>query len=379
MKSNPFPTRFRAALVLFAVALFVTTNLAATEKVLHNFGSWPRDGKGPQGALIFDSAGNLYGTTLGDWDCSQGCGTVFELTPHEGGHWTAKVLHYFRGDIGGSSDGACPRGNLIFDSAGNLYGTTAGGGVYGEGTVFEMTPRGDGTWIERVLHHFGQGEDGKYPPAGLIFDAAGNLYGMTSGGGVYGGGTVFEMTSEGDGTWTERVMHNFGISETDGTSPSGSLIFDSAGNLYGTTGAGGYVTDTWPAGCGTVFELTPRGDGTWTERVLHFFGHGRDGVGPQSGLIFDSAGNLYGTTADGGEYNYEYGSGTAFELTPRGDGTWTENVLHFFGHGMDGMFPSGSLVFDAAGNLYGTTKQGGTHDACVNEENCGTVFEVTPN
>ena len=278
--------------------------------------------------------------------------------------WAAaqeKVLYNF----GNGTDGVAPQAGLVMDAAGNLYGTTYNGGTYNYGTVFELTPAAGGGWTEMVLHNFNNdGVDGAYPHAGLIFDAAGNLYGTTHSGGTHNAscsndcGTVFELTPSAGGTWTEKVLYDFYSIRTDGAFPASSLIFDGAGNLYGTTIFGGASG----AGNGTVFELTPAAGGTWTEQVLHSFGSGTDGAYPYAGLIFDGAGNLYGTTSGGGTAH-----GTLFELTPAGGGTWTEQVLHNFGNGTDGAEPLASLIFDGAGNLYGTTSYGGSYGG-------GTVF-----
>jgi uncharacterized repeat protein (TIGR03803 family) len=346
MRGNRLSIGLSAALSFFAVVLSVTSTWAATnEKVLLNFNY--TDGNSPVAGLIFDAAGNLYGTTAGGG--TYGYGTVFELTPTAGGSWTEQVLHNF----GNGTDGFYPYAGLIFDKNGNLYGTTYKGGAYGAGTVFELTPTGGGGWAEQVLHNFGNGTDGTYPEAGLIFDAAGNLYGTTAGGGTSAGGTVFELTATG----TETVLHNFG-NGTDGSYLLAGLIFNAGGNLYGTTNEGGAY------GAGTVFELTPTGGG-WTERVLHnFFSTLLDGGGPLAGLTFDAGGNLYGTTYYGGTS----AGGTVFELTPTG----TEQVLHSFNNnGTDGFLPYAGLIFDAVGNLYGTTSAGGTYGY-------GTVFELTP-
>ena len=214
-------------------------------------------------------------------------------------------------------------GTLIMDAAGNLYGTTWMGGAYytcapggpptGCGTVFELTPQADGSWVEKVLHSFGNGADGAYPDAGLILDAAGNLYGTTeSGGGPGNYGTVFELarTHANAVGWTEKVLHSFG-NGTDGSDPYAGLIIDAAGNLYGTTINGGTY------GYGTVFELTPTGGG-WTEQVLHSFNNdGTDGANPIEGVIIDAAGNLYGTTENGGPYGTSsYPGDTVFEIIP---------------------------------------------------------------
>src|ERR1019366_2578878 len=281
--------------------------------------------------------------------------------------WAAaeeKVLHNFNND---GTDGYYPEVGLIVDAAGNLYGTTTAGGAYNSGTGFELTPAAGGGWTETVLHNFGNGTDGATPYAGLIFDAAGNLYGTTQYGGTYGVGTVFELTPAGGGSWTEKVLYSFNHNGADGGVPAAGLIFDAAGNLYGTTVNGGTGSNC-VLGCGTVFELTPAAGGGWTEQVLHSFNNnGADGSTPFAGLIFDAAGNLYGTTFAGGTYGY----GTVFELTPAAGGGWTETVLHNFGNGTDGTAPYAGLIFDAAGNLYGTTFVGGTYGY-------GTVFEVTP-
>jgi uncharacterized repeat protein (TIGR03803 family) len=326
-----------------------------TEQVLHSFGGGT-DGGNPVAGLILDTAGNLYGTTFVGG--TYGFGTVFELTPAAGGTWTKQTLHNFNGD---GTDGTFPSAGLIFDAAGNLYGTASDGGTYGNGMVFELTPAAGGTWTEKVLYSFGNGADGATPYAGLIFDAADNLYGTTFGGGTYALGTVFELTPAAGGTWTEQVLHSFTGNGTDGAYLSAGLILDAAGNLYGTTTNGGTI------GGGTAFELTPAAGGTWTESVLHNFGNGTDANMPRGGLIFDAAGNLYGASTSGGAQN----AGTVFELTPAGGGTWTEQVLHNFGSGTDGANPYSGLIRDAAHNLFGTTKQGGT-------SNYGTVFEVTP-
>jgi uncharacterized repeat protein (TIGR03803 family) len=210
---------------------------------------------------------------------------VFELTPTAGGGWTEKVLYSF----GNGTDGAYPLAGLIFDAARNLYGTTSGGGTYGDGTVFELTPAGGGGWTEKVLYSFGNGTDGSDPWAGLIFDAVGNLYGTTYGGGTYNYGTVFELTPTAGGGWTEKVLHNFNYNGTDGDYPYAGLIFDAARNLYGTTLGGGTYNS------GTVFRVNAVG-GRVRVQVLHSFGNGTAGWEPYAGLIFDAVGNLYGTT-----------------------------------------------------------------------------------
>jgi uncharacterized repeat protein (TIGR03803 family) len=332
-----------------------------TEKVLHSFNYNSTDGYYPVGGLIFDASGNLYGTTSfgGSGACndgeSGGCGTVFELTPGRHGKWTEKVLYSFNNN--GDTGGAYPDGDLIFDASGNLYGTTFNGGFggpAGNGTVFELTPVAGG-WTEKTL--FDLNADGSNPYAGVIFDAKANLYGTTEATGI-----VFGLTPEGGGSWTEATLHTFVNNGTDGYDPAGSLIFDSVGNLYGTTLFGG------TGGAGTVFELTPAGGGVWTEEILYNFGNGKFGYGPSAAVIFDASGNLYGTTFDGGTYNY----GTVFELSPKSGGGWAESVLHNFNNnGKDGYGSGAAVIRDAVGDVYGTTTLGGAYGD-------GVVFEITP-
>jgi uncharacterized repeat protein (TIGR03803 family) len=343
----------------------------------------PPENEEPDAGLIFDSAGNLYGTTLSGGIYGQG--TVFELSRGTNGLWTEKLLHSFAG----GKDGYYPQGPLSIDTAGNVYGTTVFGGTHGRtcdnracGTVFELSPGTDGAWTETVLHSFqNTHQDGGYPDGGVVLDAAGNLYGTTELGGVHSSGTVFEMSLVG-GTWTESILHNF-CSEancTDGSVPFASLVFDAAGNLYGTTQDGGSLVGTGCGGspCGTVFELSPGTGSTWTESVLYSFcslSDCADGALPSAGrLVFDAMGNLYGTTGAGGLHGGDcdsYGCGTVFELTPSAGGVWSETVLYKFPpNGAHGLAPSG-LVLDSVGNLFGTTANGGLSSA-------GTVFEVTP-
>jgi uncharacterized repeat protein (TIGR03803 family) len=331
-----------------------TANGKWTEKVLHSFSG--TDGQTPLGSLIFDAVGNLYGTTLNGG--SHAHGTVFELSPEVGGGWTEKVLHNFSA---AATEGASPFSNLIFDAAGNLYGTASEGGDVACvtnnggacGTVFELAPTGAGDWIVKTLHRF-NGIDGAYPMAGLIFDAAGNLYSTTSGGGpnqLNQLGTVFELSPAASGTWTEKVLHAFKTAD-DGNQPFAGLIFDASGNLYGTTPYGGDGAGS----IGTVFELSPTSTGNWIEKVLYSFNTAADGAAPYAGLIWDAAGNLYSTTSLGGAY----ANGTVFELSPTGVGNWTEKVLFSF-NGTDGNDPQASLIMDAVGNVYGTTVEGGAH------------------
>jgi uncharacterized repeat protein (TIGR03803 family) len=268
-------------------------------KSLHTFNG--KNGTAPNSTLIFDPAGNLYGTTFigGHYNF----GTIFKLTPNSSGGWNGNTLYSFCWHC--NDGGFAPAAGLTLDAAGNLYGTAGLGGAGVGGTVFKLTPNSDGTWAESVLYSFcslADCVDGDAPEAGVIFDAAGNLYGATVGGGALGGGTVFKLTPQSGGTWAESVLYSFcGLRDTcaAGSDPIGNLVFDAAGNLYGTTADGGLSSLCAGNGCGVVFKLTPQLTGSWTEKVLHTF-NGRDGANSPSSLIFDGAGNLYGTTASGG-------------------------------------------------------------------------------
>jgi uncharacterized repeat protein (TIGR03803 family) len=383
-------TKAGRVLTMIAVALLGFGGYAAVaqETLLYSFpnGSAGPDASGPGASLIGDSSGNLYGTTqLGG---AKGEGTVFELSPAVGGGWTEKVLYSFgqcpQAPCSGASE---PEGSLVFDAQGNLYGTTESGGPGGEfggrGTVFELSPGTGGVWTETTLYEFGGVTgDGANPAAALIFDATENLYGTTQAGGANGKGAVFELSPGTGGVWTEKVLYSFAgpaANPPDGQDPTGNLIFDAQGNLYGTTFTGG-KNDTTGEG-GTVFEMSPGAGGVWTEKVLYNFGgaNSPDGNQPTASLIFDSQGNLYGTTREGGSSL----DGTVFELSPAAGGTWTESLLHnFTGAPSDGAVPYCSLFFDAQGNLYGTTKYGGPNNFTLspvgNYLGSGMVFELTP-
>jgi hypothetical protein len=357
-------------------------------KSLHRF-TQERGGSLPRAGLVLDRAGNLVGTTTAGGDLGacggSGCGTVFKLVANaDRSQWRERVLHRFAG-----LDGSLPSADLILDHEGNLYGTTEFGGsgpcsygVYsGCGTVFELTFKTGVGWTEKVLYDFtGQG-DGYRPLASLVFDRAGNLYGTTFQGGSGANcffyqscGTVFKLTPNSDGSWTESVLHAF-CSVTnclDGMLPATALTLDAAGNLYGVTSAGG-GTSGCSDGCGTVFELIPVSGG-WKEQVLHYFAGRRDGSLPYGRLIFDQSGNLYGTTYVGG-----LGSicGIAFKLVPESDGTWRKEVLHTFTCGPDGGLPDAGLTMGADGSLYGTMLEGGSFSNC--DLGCGVVFKLLPN
>ena len=321
---------------------------AQTERILHSFGASATDGQRPFSGLAIDGAGNLYGTTFDGG--AYGYGMVFEFSPAVGGGWVKHVLHSFNNN---GVDGVNPLGlgGLVLDPSGNIYGTTLNGGANGYGAVFEVVPRAGGGWSERILYSFAAVPDAQFPFAGLARDPAGNLYGTTLEGGASGIGTVFQLRFSA-GAWFERVLHSFSFGPGDGNAPAAELVLDSHGNLYGTTPGGGASSD------GVVFELKPQAGGVWVESLIHnFVSDGVDGYDAGRGLVFDSAGNLYGTTLSGGTF----GGGVAFELARGTGGSWTESILQDFGSGTNGSTPNSTMILDAAGNLYGTTSGGGTN------------------
>jgi uncharacterized repeat protein (TIGR03803 family) len=351
-----------------------------TEHVLHSFFSNDSLGFFPRAGLIVDTNGNLYGSTSsGGPYCSGsvGCGVVFELSPNSG-EWTEKVIYGFRG----VTDGDGPEAALTFDAAGNLYGTTITGGDKDNGTIFELTPQSNGSWSKRTLHSFTR-DEGEAPEAKLAFDNAGDLYGTTdregayrSGCGGYGCGTAFQLRPGRDGSWALKVLHSFG-NRNDGAYPVSGLTADSAGNLFGVTSQGGMQNPACFAyGCGTVYELMREKADKWTERIVHDFGGGTDGNLPRGDLILDDGGAIYGTAVFGGLY----GAGNAFRLIRGSDDQWKETVLHNFGHEKDGANPYSGMIFDQAHNLYGTTAYGGNYHAstCSKSHGCGTIFILTP-
>jgi len=315
------------------------------------------DGAYPEGRLIFGHDGRLYGTTgQGGMGCSStGCGIVFAMSPPASFchsvlcYWNESVLYQF---AGGTADGSRPTGDTVFDTAGNLYGTTYNAGAAGLGTAYELSRSGGG-WTETVLHSF-SGSDGANPYAGLAMDTAGNLYGATKTGGPFSpGGVAFQLVNS-QGSWTENVIHDF--NDTDGDEPLGGLVLDSSGNVYGTTNHGGQGA----GGGGKVFQLTPSGGG-WMINLLYSF----SGIaGPWADLAMDSSGNLYGTTVQDGANGF----GSIFKLTFSG-GSWVYTDLHDFS-GSDGANPHGNVVIDRNGNLFGTASAGGTGN--------GVVWEITP-
>lgn len=330
--------------IVFVLAFTIQAAQAQTFKVIHTFSGL--DGANPTAGVTMDAAGNLYGTTFGVGPIA---GTVFELR-HVGSSWLLAPSFDFQT----FSDGADPDG-VIIGTNGSIYGTTrSGGGAPCQcGIVFKLRPSPmRRPRMKTVLHRFTGNLDGSSPSGGLVADPAGNLYGTTidDGGGAGGVGAVYEMTQS-NGSWTESIIYGFAVNNGDAEHPYGGVIFDSAGNLYGTSAYGGAY------GNGTVFKLTPSANG-WTDTVLYSFQNSSDGGHPYGNLVFDRSGNLYGESYSGGLDN----AGTIFELTPSG-GSWTFQLLHSFG--TDG--PTlGGLIIDAAGNLYGTTYEP------------GSVFRLTP-
>jgi uncharacterized repeat protein (TIGR03803 family) len=414
----------RAAILLLtsllALALFIVPAQAQTYTVLHSFKGFPHDGRTPLGGVVLDPAGNLYGTT--EFGGHFGDGTVFRLAANG----TETILfNFYKSQT--LDAGVFPQGGLVRDAAGNLYGTTERGGVesdcpfhpYGTGcgTVFKVSATGHLTVLHRF--HFNDGALAISAPA-LTLDGAGNLYGTTLGGGFpfdIGNGVVFKLAPSGklsvlfkfgtNGTDTgfgpyggvvrdangnlygttvnggaaagvvykldtsnkETVLHVFN-GPGDGENPMSGVIIDSAGNLYGTAqGGGSFFNCAGFAGCGFVFKL----DASGTETILYDFTGGTDGGNPFGGLIRDSAGNLFGTTTFGGDLtcNAPQGCGVVYKLDTAG----TQTVLHAFSGGTDGAYPDDSLVLDSGGNLYGTASAGGDRTGC-SANGCGVVFKI---
>jgi uncharacterized repeat protein (TIGR03803 family) len=370
---SPFATL--AVCACLAGVAFATGPL---QHAVYTFPGQP-NAAGPTSTLIADAAGNLYGTTaeggtsencIWSGGGNPGCGAVFELSPASGGRFTETVLYSFQ-DL---SDGGVPYGGLVMDAAGNLYGAAAVGGSGFEdfpGTIYELSPPAEigGTWAFTKLYTFqsSSSTDGSGPYGTLIFDHAGNLYGTTYGGGTSNEGTVFELSppSSSGGSWTEAVLHSF--SGADGSGPMAGLYMDAAGNLYGTTVYGGNFTADFcqGSGCGVAFKLLPGSADTWTELVLHTFDL-TDGRNPYGGLTFYH-GNFYGTVSDDRGF-----VGSVFELTPGHGGPWTFTTIHDFGGPDDGTAPYSGLIVDAHGNLYGTTSGGGSGTGG------GTVYKLSP-
>jgi len=407
------PTLTQGAAVLALALLWVTgTSAAPKYRVLHGFTSGD-DGSAPFAGVVMDKQGNLYGATWGGGEHS--LGTIFGLTAHSGGRWSETILHSFDG-----SDGALPLGGLMLDPSGNLYGATARGGtdnsatafelkptsggwkfsvlynagsygnlvldkagnLYGtggpgkhdEGDVFELMTGSDG-WTENVLYSFCAKShclDGAGPYAGPTWDTSGNLYGTTQSGGKGSPqwGTAYELKHNPDGSWQHVLLHSFPSFPGDGEVVYAGLVLDAEDNLYGATNSGGGHACGQTSTCGTVFKLSRNANGLWKEIILYRFPNPYNGNSPGASLVFDKAGNLYGTAAGGGNNACANGCGVVFKLTPSSNGTWRYSVLHRF-TGSDGANPAAALILDEKGNLYGTTTLGGAGGY-------GVVFEITP-
>ncbi len=365
MRRTLFPFFLRQFLTILAL----TTVLVSTAwtkpkfKILHGVAGGLFNG------VTVDAKGNIYSVTNGGGD--HNAGSVFELTPGAHG-WTLSTLHSFSGE-----DGVTPNGGLIFDAAGNLYGTTPAGGTgFGGGVVFEMSP-GLGEWSFNVLYNFCpiyHCPDGGAPTP-LVLDSKGRLYGDVAAGGVYGRGGVFRLVP-GTGGWSESVIYSFGKRPYDAYIPYAAPIFDKASNLYGTTFQGGTHNG------GTVFSVEHFSGGDWKEHLLYSFCAAgppdcKDGVGPYAGVVFDASGNLYGTTTQGGgNVCGETTCGTVFKLTATQGGRWKHTVLYAFPKPENGSFPTGGVIVDKAGNLYGATVAGGI--GRCNAGGCGVVYKLSP-
>ncbi len=331
---------------------------AGTPTVLHSFGSFAGDGLQPVAGLVLDAAGDLFGTT--QYGGANDAGTVFEIAKTASGYaGTPTILYSFQ-----RADGLTPAAGLVLDAAGDLFGTTQAGGS-GGGTVFEIAKTASGyAGTPTILYSF-QRADGLQPVAGLVLDAAGDLFGTTSAGGANDQGTVFEIAKTASGyAGTPTVLHSFGSFAGDGSTPVAGLVLDAAGDLFGTTQAGGANNE------GTVFEIVKTASGyAGTPTILHSFGSfAGDGVAPVAGLVLDAAGDLFGTTQAGGA-NTSVG-GTVFEIAKTASGyAGTPTILYSF-QLANGVVPVAGLIADAAGDLFGTTQAGGA-------TNKGTVFELS--
>jgi uncharacterized repeat protein (TIGR03803 family) len=340
---------------------------AWTEEVIYQFQGSPNDGSLPNGDLLLDNAGALYGVThLGG---SNNAGVIFKLTPSAflGSAWTETVLYSFHN----SNDGS-PNAGLVFDQGFALYGSTSQGGNNRLGSVFKLTPpsRSGGTWSLSTIYGFQKGGDVQMPLNPLALDSAGTLYGIASAGGAHNEGGVFQLIpplTKG-AAWTENVLYSFqGL--FDGSDGTGSPIINGSGTVYGVTGVAG------PLGRGALFQLTKSSGGVWSGTTIYDFQGGTGGDVPSAGPIFGGNGALYGTTAYGGSA----GNGVVYKLVPpaKQGQFWNEFVLHAFVAGSDGSEPAVPLLF-LNNTLYGTTFKGGT-GACTNYwQGCGTVFQITP-
>jgi hypothetical protein len=392
--------RGRSALVAFTLIAFALglpgRSLAQTETVTYSF-TGAADGAVPSSSLVADSSGNYYGTTFSGGSYAgaacqfYGCGTVFELSPNHSGDWTETTIYTFTG----GTDGAEPAAALVFDALGNLYGTTTQGGIIGScsdagqgcGVVFELSPSSSGGWTESLLYSFVGGNDGWYSEAPLTFDSAGNLYGTTSLGGPvkacnnsFGCGEVFKLTPNGFGGWQYSVVYSFKNGK-DGGRPYSGVVVDSAGDIFTTTIQGGSGTKCG-GGCGTLVEFTPNGAGGYMPHMIHSFSGGRDGGVPEGGLMLDASGNIYGTALIGGFLGGSCrtmgGCGLVFKLSPRSGGGFVPAFLYTFLGGADGYNPVSVLTMDTAGNLYGAAYGSPTGVGDCGFQ-CGSIYKLAPN
>src|SRR5215813_5578356 len=323
------------------------------QNVLYSF-TGGADGGEPYKGVSIDGQGNLYGTAVtgGSGGCEGGCGVAYKLT-NSGGTWAQTVIHAFTG----GDDGSGPGARVTVDRNGNVYGMTPTGGTYGVGTIYRLHPHAGG-YTFQVIHTFTGGNDGATGSAGRMLLQNGRLFGAATAGGIYGSGVAFELTPTAVGEWDFRTLYSF-HGQPDGSFPYGALLRAGSGKIYGTTYYGG------KNGIGSVYELSPRHVGEWDGRVIYSFQSGNDGNSPISNLVQDAAGNLYGTTSEGG-----LGSGVIFKLSPSGN-QWTESVVHEFAGPPDGGFSYNGMVVDRFGNFYGATVHGGTADD-------GSVYQFTP-
>jgi uncharacterized repeat protein (TIGR03803 family) len=350
-----------AMAAVFAVAGICPAQ-ATTNSIPYSF-TGQADGGFPHGGVIADASGNLYGTASSDG--ADHSGVVYKLTAPAQGQtaWTQTTLYTFTG----GADGATPYAGLFMDESGALYGTTyAGGGASGDGVVFKLTPpaQGQTNWTQTVLWSFTGGNDGGVPVCTLIQDSNGNLYGTTTLGGTGVVGTVFELSppAQGKTAWTETVLYNF-TGNNDGGEPFGNVLFGPNGALFGTSAGYGQYN------YGTVYRLTPpkKHGHAWGFDLLHAFSGGADGEVPRDGLISDSSGTLYGTTA-----GFDNSQGSVFQLTSKNGKKWKEkNLYNFSGQGFTGNGPWATVSVDASGALYGTTLG-------VGDSANGEVFKLTP-
>jgi uncharacterized repeat protein (TIGR03803 family) len=355
------------ALVVFAVTLALATAAwaAGTESVIYNFNNYSGDGYYPYSGLVADKAGNLYGATYQGG--ANGLGSVFELKL-TGGVWTETLLYSF---AGGATDGEYPvYSALVFDAAGNLYGTTQNGGsTCNCGTVFELSKSGSG-WKETILHAFlgSSQKDGYLPQAGLSFDTAGNIYGTTQYGGLNNQGAVFQLAPV-KGGWKYKVIHAFSSQNGGAYYPLGGITQGADGYYYGTTYYGGFAYNA-----GTIYRLF-QARNVWVAQNVFYFLEGGDGINPDSSLTMDAKGNMYGTTYTGGSgESCSGGCGTVYKMTKGTNDTYTQSVIYSFQAGdKDGQNPyyGAGVTLDANGNLYGTTLYGGK-----GTQNAGTLYEL---